>query len=206
MQTFATITGFREGASMRKVILQEIVSLDGYAAGPNGDVNFIPESTRGDQRWGAEQSSLMDRVDTLLLGRVTYDFFSQFWPAVNQGEEKEFADKFNGLSKVVFSRTLQRAPWGNWGEAKIVRGNPADEVAKLKTQPGKDMLISGSISIGHALSEANAVDEYHVIVCPVVLGGGRALFRGEAGGKQLELIDSHSLNRGAVSLLYRQRS
>jgi dihydrofolate reductase len=190
---------------VRKVILQEIVSLDGYAAGPNGDVAFIPASTRGDQRWGAEQSALMDKVDTLLLGRVTYAMFSQFWPAVMQGEEMEFADKFNGLQKVVFSKTLTRAPWGKWPEGRIVKGNPADEIAKLKKQPGKDMLISGSISIGQALSEANMVDEYHVIVCPVVLGGGRPLFRDKSGGKQLELIDAHGLDRGAVSLLYRQR-
>jgi len=191
---------------MRKVILQEIVSLDGYAAGPNGDVAFIPTSTRGDQRWGAEQSALMDKVDTLVLGRVTYAMFSQFWPEVTQGEEKEFADKFNGLQKVVFSKTLTRAPWGKWPEGRIVKGNPADEIAKLKKLPGKDMLISGSISIGQALSEANLVDEYHVIVCPVVLGGGRPLFRDKSSGKQLELIDGHSLDRGAVSLLYRQRA
>ena len=189
---------------MRKVILQEIVSLDGYAADPNGDVNLIPASARGDQRWGAEQTVLMDSIDTLLLGRVTYKMFSQFWPTRTEGEEKEFADKFNGLQKVVFSKTLKRAPWGDWGEGRIVKGNPADEVAKLKKQPGKDMLISGSISIGQALSEANLVDEYHVIVCPVVRDGGRPLFGDSAGGKQLELIDAHSLDRGAVSLLYRQ--
>jgi dihydrofolate reductase len=100
------------------------------------------------------------QVDTLLLGRVTYEMFSQFWPAVTQGEEKEFADKFNGLKKVVFSKTLERAPWGKWPEGRIVKGNPAGEIAKLKKQPGKDMLISGSISIGQALSEANLVDEY----------------------------------------------
>jgi dihydrofolate reductase len=188
---------------MRKVILQEIVSLDGYAAGPNGDVNFIPASTRGDQRWGAEQTALLDSVDTLLLGRVTYELFSQIWPTRTEGEEKAFADKFNGLQKVVFSKTLERAPWGNWSAGRIVRGNPADEVAKLKKQPGKDMLVSGSISIGQALSEANVVDEYHVIVCPIVVGGGRPLFRDKSGGKHLELIDAHGLDRGAVSLLYR---
>ena len=91
------------------------------------------------------------------------------------------------------------------GTRRIVKGNPADEIAKLKKQPGKDMLISGSISIGQALSEANLVDEYHVIVCPVVLGDGRPLFR-EKSSKQLELIDAHGLDRGAVSLLYRQRA
>jgi dihydrofolate reductase len=190
---------------MRKVILQEIVSLDGYAAGPNGDVNFIPASTRGDPRWGAEQSALMDKVDTLLLGRVTYEMFSQFWPTRTEGGEKEFADKFNGLQRVVFSKTLTRAPWGNWPESRIVKGNAVDEVASLKKQPGKGMLISGSISIGQALSEANLVDEYHVIVCPVVLGSGRPLFGDKSGGKQLELIDAHGLDRGAVSLLYRPR-
>jgi dihydrofolate reductase len=191
---------------MRKVILQEIVSLDGYAAGPNGDVGFIPASTKGDPRWGAEQSALMDTVDTLLLGRVTYEMFSGFWPAITEGEEKEFADKFNGLQKVVFSKTLKRAPWGNWSEGRIVKGNPPDEIAKLKKQPGKNMLISGSISIGQALAEANMIDEYHVVVCPVVLGSGRPLFRDKSAGKQLELIDSHGLDRGAVSLLYRQRA
>jgi dihydrofolate reductase len=191
---------------MRKVILQEIVSLDGYAAGPNGDVGFIPASTRGDPRWGAEQSALMDTVDTLLLGRVTYEMFSGFWPAITEGEEREFADKFNGLQKVVFSKTLKRAPWGNWGEGRIVKGNPPDEIAKLKRQPGKNMLISGSISIGQALGEANMIDEYHVVVCPVVLGSGRPLFRDKSAGKQLELIDAHGLDRGAVSLLYRQRA
>jgi dihydrofolate reductase len=191
---------------MRKVILQEIVSLDGYAAGPNGDVNFIPASTRGDQRWGAEQTALFDTVDTLLLGRVTYEFFSQFWPSITEGEQKQFADKFNGVSKVVFSRTLERAPWGNWPEGKIVRGNPADEVAKLKKQPGKNMLVSGSISIGQALSEANVVDEYHIIVCPVLVGGGRPLFRDASTGRQLELIEAHGLDRGAVSLRYRPRA
>jgi dihydrofolate reductase len=189
---------------MRKVILQEIVSLDGYAAGPNGDVGFIPAATRGDRRWGAEQMLLFDSVDTLLLGRVTYQIFSQIWPLRTEGEEKPFADMFNAVPKIVFSTTLKRAPWGNWPEARIVKQDPAEEVAKLRKQSGKNMLISGSISIGQALSEANLVDEYHIIVCPVVLGGGRQLFRNSA--KQLELIDAHPLDRGAVSMLYRPRS
>jgi dihydrofolate reductase len=188
---------------MRKVILQEIVSLDGYAAGPNGDVGFIPASTRGDRRWGAEQTKLFESIDTLLLGRVTYQIFSQIWPTRTEGEEKAFADMFNAVPKIVFSKTLDRAPWGNWPEGRIVKTRPADEVAKLKKQPGKDMLISGSISIGQALSEANLVDAYHVIVCPVVLGSGRPLFREKSAGRQLELIDAHGLDRGAVSLLYR---
>src|SRR6059058_2978819 len=144
---------------MRKVILQEIVSLDGYAAGPNGDVGFIPASTRGDQRWGAEQMRLFDSVDTLILGRVTYEIFSQIWPTRTEGEEKAFADLFNAIPKVIFSKTLGKAPWGNWPEGRVVKANPADEIPKLKQQSGKNMLVSGSISIGQQLSEANLVDE-----------------------------------------------
>lgn len=189
---------------MRKVILQEIVSLDGYAAGPNGDVAFIPASTRGDQRWGAEQMRLFESVDTLLLGRVTYQIFSQIWPTRTEGEEKAFADMFNAVPKVVFSRTLKTAPWGKWREGRVVKADPQDEVAKLKQQSGKNILISGSISIGQQLSNANLVDEYHMIVCPVVLGGGRPLFP-EKTPRQLELIDAHPLTRGAVSMLYRPR-
>jgi dihydrofolate reductase len=189
---------------MRKVILQEIVSLDGYAAGPNGDVGFIPASTRGDQRWGTEQMRLFDSVDTLILGRVTYEIFSQIWPTRTEGEEKAFADLFNGIPKVVFSKTLKTAPWGNWPEGRVVKANPADEIPKLKKQSGKNMLVSGSISIGQQLSEANLVDEYHIIVCPVVLGGGRRLFPDKTA-KQLELVDAHPLTRGAVSMVYRPR-
>ncbi len=189
---------------MRKVILQEFVSLDGYAAGPNGDVGFIPAATRSDPRWGAEQVGLFKTVDTLLLGRITYQIFAQIWPTRSEGEEKEFADLFNGTPKVVFSKTLKKAPWGKWPEGRVVKSRPADEIANLKKQSGKSMLVSGSISIGQELSDANLVDEYHIIVCPVVLGGGRRLFP-EKTSKQLELIDAHPLSRGAVSTLYRPR-
>ena len=189
---------------MRKVILQEFVSLDGYDAGPNGDVAFIPGSTRGDPRWGSEQMALFDTVDTMLLGRVTYQLFSQIWPTRTEGEEKAFADKFNGVPKVVFSRTLKSAPWGKWPEARVVSANPSDEIPQLKRKSGKTILISGSLSIGQELSEANLVDEYHIIVCPVVVGGGRPLFPAKTA-KQLELIDAHPLTRGAVSMLYRPR-
>src|SRR4030095_9252629 len=96
-------------------------------------------------------------TDTLLLGRVTYNMFSGFWPNVTEGAEKEFADKFNALEKVVFSTMLARARWGKWGEAKIVRGSAIDEVAKLKHQSGKDILISGSISLAQSLIKAGRV-------------------------------------------------
>ena len=95
---------------MRKLILQEFVSLDGLAAGPSDSV-AIPTSTQGDQSFGREQLALMDAIDALLLGGVTYRMFAGFWPNVTEGEEKPFADKLNATPKVVFSKTLERASW-----------------------------------------------------------------------------------------------
>jgi dihydrofolate reductase len=187
---------------MRRVVLQEFVSANGLAAGPNDSVDFIPSSTQGDAAFGREQLALMDTIDTLLLGRVTYAMFAGFWPNVTEGPEKEFADKFNGLQKVVFSKTLKRAPWGKWKDGRIVSGSAVEEVAKLKQQPGKNMLISGSITIAQALIAEGMVDEYRLVLCPVVLGGGRPLFRDNAGSITMKLLNERKLDRGAVSLIY----
>jgi hypothetical protein len=91
---------------MRKVILQEFVALDNLAAGPNNSVDFVPASTQGDQSFGREQMKFMDTIDTILLGRVTYRMFADYWPKVTMGEEKPFADKLNAIPKIVFSKTL----------------------------------------------------------------------------------------------------
>lgn len=93
---------------MRNVILQEFVTLDGLAAGPNDSVDFVPASTQGDQSFGQRQLDFMDSVDTILLGRVTYTMFAGYWPKVTSGEDKPFADKLNAIPKVVFSRSLDR--------------------------------------------------------------------------------------------------
>jgi len=190
---------------MRKVVLQEFVSIDGLIAGPNDSVDFIPASTQGDPSFGREQLALMDAIDTLLLGRVTYGMFAGFWPNVTEGAEKEFADKFNAVPKVVFSKTLKRAPWGTWKHGRIVRGSAVDEVARLKQQSGKDILISGSISIAQSLIAESMVDEYRLVLCPVVLGSGRPLFHEDARSIPMKLLTATTLDRGAVSLIYNPR-
>lgn len=187
---------------MRKVVLQEFVSADGLAAGPNNSVDFIPASTQGDKAFGREQVALMDTIDTMLLGRVTYEMFVGFWPNVTEGPEKEFADKFNGVPKVVFSKTINRAPWGKWKEARVVSGGPVDEVRRLKQQPGKDLLISGSITLAQSLIAASLIDEYRLVLCPVALGDGRPLFREHTGSVPMNLVKATTLDRGGVSLIY----
>ena len=187
---------------MRNVVLQEFVTLDGLAAGPGGSVDFIPASTQGDEAFGREQMAIVDRVDTLLLGRATYEMFAGFWPFVNEGPEKEFADRYNALRRVVFSTTLERAPWGSWDDGTVVADDPAREVASLKEGAGKDLLVSGSISIAQALIGAGLVDEYRLVLCPVVLGSGRRLF-GDGAGATMALDSATPLSRGGVSLVYR---
>jgi dihydrofolate reductase len=108
---------------MRNVILQEFVTLDGLAAGPNDSVDFVPASTRGDQAFGREQLALMDSIDAILLGRVTYQMFAGYWPQVTEGDDKLFADKINATPKIVFSNSLEQAPWGKWE----VRGSSGAE-------------------------------------------------------------------------------
>jgi dihydrofolate reductase len=187
---------------MRKVILQEFVTLDGLAAGRKDNVDFVPASTKDDRAFGREQMVLMDSIDTIVLGRVTYQLFSGYWPKVTEGEEKTFADRMNATPKIVFSKTLDRAPWGKWPDAKVVKNDAADEVAKLKQQSGKDMVIWGSISLAQSLINAQLIDEYRLVFCPVVLGSGRPLFGDGVESLGMKLVSTKTLDRGAVLLKY----
>ena len=186
---------------MRKVVVQEFVTLNGLAAGPHGSLDFVPASTQGDQAFGRDQLAFIDTIDTILLGRLTYGMLAGYWPHVTAGAEKLFADKLNATAKVVFSQTLDRAPWGTWSEARIVSGALPDEVAKLKRQAGKDIAVWGSLSLVQSLIKAGLVDEYRLVVCPVVLGGGRPLFD-DASSIMMTLINVNPLDRGAVALRY----
>jgi dihydrofolate reductase len=112
----------------------------------------------------------------------------------------------NSTPKIVFSQTLERAPWGAWDEATVVRTRAVDGVAKLKAQPGKNMVIWGSISLAQSLIRERLIDDYRLVVCPLVLGGGRPLFSGDLASIQLQLRDAVPLDRGAVSLTYTPRT
>ena len=184
---------------MRRVILQEFVTIDGFAAGTDGSVDFVPASTSGDHSFGQRQLDFMDTIDAMLLGRVTYDMFSGYWPNVTSGDEKPFADKLNAIPKVVFSSTLERAPWGKWDNAEVVKHSAAKELANLKQASGKDMVIWGSLTLARSLIDANLIDEYQLIVCPVILGDGKRLFHRTL---DLRLLRTQAFDRGAVLLSY----
>lgn len=187
---------------MRNLILQEFVSVDGMAAGPNDSTDFIPAASAHDQSFGRRQDAFLDSIDLILLGRKTYELFVDYWPKVTSGEEKPFADKLNAIPKVVFSKSLDQAPWGNWDPATVVKSDAAREIEKLKQQPGKDMVIWGSISLAQSLMHEGLFDEYQLIVCPVVLVDGRRLFDEHATPGEMHLLSTRSFDRGTVLLSY----
>lgn len=164
---------------MRKVIVQEFTTIDGFAAGPNGEIDFINDASEADPTTGEfvdDQLAFLGTVDTILLGAETYRMFSGFWPEQTV-ETQGIADALNSTPKVVFSRTLESAPWGKWEEARLVAGDASEEIRRLKDEPGKDMVLWGSISLAKSLMADGLVDEYRLWVCPVVLGRGSGCSR-----------------------------
>jgi dihydrofolate reductase len=186
---------------MRKLILEEWVSLDGYAADKNGELNFFP-STEENKYSDSDQLAFLESIDTILLGRATYQLFAGFWPTASTDKEI-IADRLNGLPKLVFSNSLTEAPWGNWPAARVVRGDAVTAVEKMKADAGKDMVLWGSISLAQSLIRADLIDEYHIQVCPTFLGSGRPLFPDLEGYGKLKLVDTRKYDTGVMFLKYR---
>ena len=185
---------------MRKLILEEWTSLDGYAADKNGKLDFFP-STEQNKYSDRDQLKFLDTIDTILLGRVTYELFADFWPTATTDAEI-IADRLNEIPKIVFSKTLEKAPWGKWPEAQVNRGDAAAEIRKLKQQQGRNMVLWGSISLAQSLIKENLIDEYHIQVCPVLTGGGRLLFPKLTAYANLKLVDTRRYDTGVMYLQY----
>jgi dihydrofolate reductase len=145
---------------MRKIVLTEWVTLDGYVSGPDNDMSFVHQFF--DAEMGMYEDAIVDTADTLLLGRVTYDSFAGSWPKVPDNpdvseQEKAYARKLNAMRKVVFSKTLTDPTWENTTVLRHI--DPAD-LRALKAEPGKDILIYGSASIVQQLTDLGLIDEY----------------------------------------------
>ncbi|MDH2424511.1 dihydrofolate reductase family protein [Sphaerisporangium sp. TRM90804] len=179
---------------MRKVILSTFVTLDGLIEGPEGqngwNIDVFDEEM---ERYAGEQ---LDEVDTLLLGRVTYDLFADAWPR----EEGDVAGKMNAIAKVVFSRTPRTLDWNNSRQAGP---DLAAEIAALKAAPGKDMLIYGSAALSRDLMRLGLIDEYRMWVHPVILGKGKPLFEDFEDRVDLELVRTRVFEPGVCILYYR---
>jgi len=164
---------------MRNVVLWIGMSLDGFTSAPNERLDWLgPHATRAEAH--QIHRGLRERCDTVLVGRVNYEGFFGYWPKVKDDPKAPPHDVaisrwLDDVPKVVFSRTLREVKWKN---ARLARGSAADEVAALKREPGKDIIIQNSTRLTQSLLAAGLVDELQIIVAPVVLGNGRALFAG----------------------------
>jgi dihydrofolate reductase len=179
---------------MRKLVVTENLTLDGVA--DEMDRWFSPF---GDDDLEAVNRTHMATADAVLLGRVTYAEFKDFWPRQTD-DPTGVTDYLNRTQKFVVSSTLTE-PEAGWEHTTILRGPLATEIAALKAQPGKDIVLSGSISLAQAILRDALADEYRIYVYPVILGRGRRLFP-DGAGINLRLIEAHTFASGVVLLTY----
>lgn len=182
----------------RRVIVQELVSVDGFVAGPTGELEFFDAVTDYSEV-DEDNLSVLGEVDTILLGRETYRLFAEYWPTA---EGEPVADAVNSTPKIVFSSTLDSAPWGRWQPAQVRNGSAVDHVHQLRRERGRDVMVWGSISLVQSLLEAGMVDEIQLRVVPIVLGRGRSLITEDIGKRDLVLLEAKPYASGIVSLRY----
>jgi len=181
---------------MRKLIVSNFISIDGYFEGVNRDLSGF----KLDAGIYGSMVTLFDRTDTILIGKTTYEFFAAYWPGKSKLDDPA-ADFMNQSDKLVFSSSLTEAPWGKWKPATVINKNIEGEVRRLKDQPGKDMIIFGSGDIVSALSKADLIDEYRFIVNPVILGSGKQQYYHD-NKLLLKLKATTVLSNGLVVLDY----
>jgi dihydrofolate reductase len=184
---------------MGRIVVTEFVSLDGVMEDPGGAENFRHggwsfEIARGEE---GDKFKLDEAFasEALLLGRVTYEGFAAAWPS----REGEFADKFNSMPKYVVSSTLDEPGWNN---STVLKGDVAGEVEKLRREQDGDIVVHGSAQLVQTLIEHDLVDEFRLMVYPLVLGSGRRLFGETSNKKPLRLVDSKVVGDGVTILTY----
>ena len=190
---------------MRKIIATMWVTLDGFIADPNNQMAFVGELY--DAAMGTYEDDLVSAADTLLLGRVTYESFAGSWPTVPDKPnadpgEVAYARKLNAMRKIVFSKTLPHADWNN---SSLLREIVPEEIEQLKQEQGRDIVIYGSASVVQTLTNAGLIDEYQLLVHPVLLGEGKPLFNNIKGQVNLKLVNTEARSSGVVVLTYQPK-
>jgi dihydrofolate reductase len=182
---------------MRKLIASEFVSLDNFFTDPKGNNRF----RREDDELTTDTDAVLAAADAILLDGATYDILGNYWPNTTL-KDLIIADKVNEIPKFIFSRTLDKVKWGKWNNATLVKDDLAQAIKQLKQQPGKDMLIFGSGELISTLAPLGLIDEYRLIVIPVVIGRGTPLFEGVTQPINLELLRTKTYQSGVIVLTY----
>jgi dihydrofolate reductase len=197
---------------MRRIVLFDRVSADGYFAGPDGNLDWVVAEDELDR--SAAEAIGSSGTGTILFGRRTYQQFESFWPhALSDAptapsphrpghaspELRAMAGWINEATKVVFSKTLRQVTWKN---SRLLHELDPREIESLKRQPGPDMMIFGSGSIASQLTRHGLIDEYQIVVSPILLGAGRSLISGLSTSRRLELLEAKPYASGNVKLRY----
>lgn len=182
---------------MRKVISGLFISLDGVTESPDQWQfdNF-------DEDMMAALSAHIAAEDAILLGRVTYEEWAPYWPT---STDEPYASHINNTPKYVVSTTLEQVGWGDYDTVKLVKGDPAQEIARLKAQPGRNIGVSGSPTLVRSLLQADLLDELTLMVHPVLAGRGKRLFQDGGDLKRLQLVASKTTRTGVALLTYQPR-
>lgn len=185
---------------MRKIIALMHLSLDGFAADANGGINWVAYN----DEVADDVHQLIEQVDTAIYGRTTYQMMAGYWPTVLTKEnaqpgELHHAQWVEAAYKVVFSTTLDKVEWNN---AHLARGDVAGEIARLRQQPGKDMMIFGSPILSHEFMRLGLIDEYRLTISPVILGQGVPYFQKVEAAVPLKLTLDKTYANGLMMVHY----
>lgn len=182
------------------------MTLDGYSTGPNDEMDYLPPFNN-EELWKdlhQEMWKNLETADTFILGRRTYQIWQQYWPSVANNPQSTESDKrFSKFAaeaqKIVISSTLDKAEWKN---TVLIKDNIAEEIQKMKQQQGKNLIVAGGATVAQTFAKLGLIDEYLIVVHPVILGKGKLLLKDLNNRQNLKLIGTRTFNSGAVELSY----
>ena len=181
---------------MRKIISFNMVTLDGFFEGLNHDIYWH----RVDDEFNQFAVEQLNSAGGLIFGRITYEMMASYWPTGEAVKNDPIVTgQMNAIPKIVFSRTLNES---NWNNTRLVKESAETEIIKLKQETGKDFFIFGSAVLSSALARAGLIDEFRMILNPVVLGNGKALFQGVTRPLNFKLLKTKLFQNGNVLLYY----
>jgi len=181
---------------MRKIVLFNLMTLDGYFEGENADISWH----NVDQEFNDFAIAQLKTADMLLFGRKTYELMAAYWPTEEGIKDNPvIADLMNQIDKIVFSKSLEKA---HWDHARVISEGLLDEVKKLKSIPGKDVFIFGSADLSSTLIDHDLIDEFRIMINPLILGNGTPMFQNITAKIDLQLLKTKVFGNGNVLLNY----
>jgi dihydrofolate reductase len=190
---------------MGQLIIQDFVSADGFAADANNEFTFYEYLDGGTAEFDRSQLEWLKTVDTMVLGANTYREFAEYWPTPASKDEI-IAPSLNGLRRVVFSRHLAKAPWGDMAEAAVESGDAIEAIRRIKGETDGDIVVWGSLTLAETFLAAGVVDSVRLVVMPIAIGAGRSVFPSGQDPNVLKLQSATTYDQGLVELVYGMRA